>query len=165
LKRMDQMEATHISDVPLKANIYSWSIIWPRCTNFQVWKSRFKTYAKQCGAVNMRNLVNTRKKYVEWEPMVVNQKEVTITCAQNFGVQSVKYPWHNKCKENGGVCTSGEQPLDLTSASFWSQGSKRSPGLLAKHPLGLYMLFQKHENMMVARIKKCDVGQCQRRHT
>jgi hypothetical protein len=34
-------------------------------------------------------------------------------------------------QENGGVCTSGEQPLDLTSASFWSQGSKRSPGLLA----------------------------------
>jgi hypothetical protein len=39
-------------------------------------------------------------------------------------------------QENGGVCTSGEQPLDLTSASFWSQGSKRSPGLLAaEHPL------------------------------
>jgi hypothetical protein len=54
-------------------------------------------------------------------------------------------------QENGGVCTSGEQPLDLTSASFWSQGSKRSPGLLADREAPSWivcsMLFQKHEKI------------------
>jgi hypothetical protein len=79
---------SYIRCTPESEYVYSWSIIWPRCTNFQVWKSRFKTYAKQCGAVNMHNLVAPKKnvsnesrwcRRTRFDPP---EKEVTITCAE-----------------------------------------------------------------------------------
>jgi hypothetical protein len=175
LKRMDQMEATHISDVPLKANMYILDRLYDHDAQiFKYGKSRFKTYAKQCGAVNMRQpIVVTPEKMSRMRADGVDVPD-SIRAGEGGNYYMCPEFWcpvsevpmtQQQVQENGGVCTSGEQPLDLTSASFWSQGSKRSPGLLAaeKHPLGLYApcCFKNMKNMMVARIKKCqDVGQC-----
>jgi hypothetical protein len=51
-------------------------------------------------------------------------------------------------ENKNGICESGEKPLDLSSASFLSNGATRSPGLLApENILWVYtpLLLQKHE--------------------
>jgi hypothetical protein len=79
-------------------------------------------------------------------------------------VSVVKYPTQQQVQRKWRRLYICEQPLDLTSASFWSQGSK-SPGLLTeKHPLGLYApcCFKNMKKYDGCQDKRKDVGQCQK---
>jgi hypothetical protein len=55
VKNMDVQEASIASSEPVKANMYVLDRLYDHDPQiFKYAKSRFKTYAKQCGAVNMR---------------------------------------------------------------------------------------------------------------
>jgi hypothetical protein len=128
---MDVQEASIASSEP-KANMYVLDRLYDHDPQiFKYAKSRFKTYAKQCGAVNMRQPIAVTLEKMASEVQWTNVPDaIRAGEGGNFYMCPeywcpIKVPMSREEVNKNGICVSGEKPLDLSSASFLEQWSDK----------------------------------------
>lgn len=175
VRDMDAARATQDMASSIKKNTYILDRLQTYDPQlFKYDKTRLKTYAKQCGAVNMRQpiavsagrMAELRETGAELPDAIrVGDGGTSYMCPEFWCPVTETPMTKDDIVANNGVCPGGETPMDLTSAEFWKDAQKRTPGLLAaeKHPLGLFApcCFKNLKSMMLDRLAKCrEMGQC-----